>query len=160
MARWQINKGPALIIFVVVFLLIGAGMIFYSFQVSPTALTDDGYPLKDFLLYFGIFWIALPIVLLIGATIYITLQDRRETNLRVNGLKGQARILSVEQTGRYVNELPQIEFLLEITSPDGEIYQLKHKEVVGMLSLGAIQAGAILPVYIDPNNKKNILLDY
>ncbi len=88
------------------------------------------------------------------------MQDRRETNLRENGLRCQARILSVEQTGTYVNELPQIEFLLEITSPYGEIYQLKHKEVVGMLSLGSIQAGAIIPVYIDPNNKKNILLDY
>lgn len=159
MASWKINKGPAVIL-VVAFLVIGAGMIFYSYQVSPTAKTDDGYPLKDFLFYFGAFWITLPIILLIGAMTYINLQGRRETNLRENGLKGQARILSVEQTGTYVNELPQIEFQLEITSSDGEIYQLKHKEVVGMLSLGAIQAGAIIPVYIDPNNKKNILLDY
>lgn len=135
-------------------------MIFYSYQVSPTALTDDGYPLKDFLLYFGIFWIILPIVLLIGATIYIKMQDRREINLRENGLRGQARIISTEQTGMYVNELPQVEFLLEITLEDGEIYQLKHKEVVGMLQLGAIPAGAIIPVYVDPNNKKNILLAY
>jgi hypothetical protein len=158
-ARWTIHKGTALII-IIGFLVVGAGMIFYSYQVSPTALTDDGYPLKEFLLYFGIFWIVLPIVLLIGATIYIKLQDKRETNLRVNGLRGQAKILSAEQTGRYVNELPQVEFLLEITIEYGEIYQLKHKEVVGMLQLGAIQAGAIIPVYVDPNNKKNILLDY
>jgi len=156
---WQINKGPAIIL-VIAFLAVGIGMIFYSYQVSPTALTDDGYPLKDFLLYFGAFWIILPIILIIGAMTYIKLQGRRETNLRENGLQGQAKILSVEQTGTYVNNLPQVKFLLEITSPYGEIYQLEHKEVVSMLSLGAIQVGAILPVFIEPNNKKNILLGY
>lgn len=157
MANWAINRGAALV-FTMVFVLMGVALIFYSFQVSPTDLTEDGYPLNTFMLYFGIFWIALPIVIFLGATIYINLQDRRETNLRENGLKGQAKILSVEQTGRFVSNNPQVEFLFEITLEDGEIYQLKHKEVVSMIS--AIQAGAIIPVYVDPNNKKNILLDY
>jgi hypothetical protein len=157
-AKWAINKGAALII-IMGFVLIGAAMIFYSFQVSPTDLTDDGYPLNTFLLYFGICWIALPFILFLGATIYINLRDRSEKNLRENGLKGQAKILSAEQTGRVVNYNPQVEFLLEITLEDGEIYQLKHKEVVGMISVGQIPTGAIIPVYVDPNNKKNILLE-
>lgn len=43
---WQMNKGPALIL-IIVFLVIGIGMIYFSSQVPPTALTDDGYPLKN-----------------------------------------------------------------------------------------------------------------
>lgn len=156
---WNINKGTALLI-VLGFFAVGVGMIYYSFQVSPTELTEDGYPLKDFLLYGGIGYIILILVILGVVTLYYTWINAREKNLRENGLRGQARILSAQQTGRFVNNLPQVKLLLEITSPTGEIYQIEHKEVVSMLAIGSLGAGAVLPVYIDPNNKKKIVLDY
>lgn len=77
-----------------------------------------------------------------------------------NGLHGEAKILRAEQTGTFVNNLPEVKLLLEITSPYGEVYQLEHKEVVSMLTLGSLGVGAVLLVYIDPNNKKNIVLGY
>ena len=69
-----------------------------------------------------------------------------------------AEILDVEQTGGYVNNQPQLEFLLKITLPGEFPYQIKHKETVNYLSLGGIYTGARLPVYVDPNNPKKILL--
>jgi len=44
----------------------------------------------------------------------------RETYLINNGIPGQAEILHREQTGTYINELPQVKFLLLITISNRE----------------------------------------
>lgn len=156
---WKVSKW-IFVITTVPLLAVGIGMIFFGFQASPEALTDDGYPLKDFLYMMGIAFVIFPLITSLGVMMYYKQINDRETNLIENGLKGEAEIINREQTGTYINELPQVKFLLQITTPFGDSYQMEYKDVVSMLDINSINVGAKLPVYIDPNNEKNILLVY
>jgi len=108
----------------------------------------------------GAFFIIMPFISSLGVMLFYNRINDREINLMEHGIQGGAEILSREQTGVYINELPQVKFLLKITSPFGETYELEHKDVVSMLDMVSINVGAKIPVFIDPNNNKNILLVY
>ncbi|NPV89208.1 MAG: hypothetical protein HPY50_00335 [Firmicutes bacterium] len=142
------------------FLLIGIGFIIAGFMASPEALTDDGHSLKYFYYSMGASSIFFPLLTSKGLSIYYKRINDRETNLIKNGIQGTAEILAREQTGTYINEQPQVKFLLLITIPGRPAYQIEHKDIVNLLDVGAINVGAKLPVFVDPNNEKNILLVY
>lgn len=114
---WKVPKWMYLIV-IIPFLAVGIGMIFFEYQASPEALTDDSYPLKEFLYMMGAFFIILPFISAVGLMIFYKRINDREKNLIEHGLQGEAEILSREQTGVYINELPQVKFLLKITSTE------------------------------------------
>lgn len=156
---WKVPKWMYLMV-IIPFLVVGIGMIYYGYQTSPEALTDDGHPLKEFLYIMGAAFMILPFISSVGLMLFYKRINDRETNLIEHGIQGEAEILSREQTGVYINELPQVKFQLKITSPYGETYEMEHKDIVSMLDMGSINVGAKLPVFVDPNNSKNILLIY
>ena len=159
---WKVSK-----IVIAPFLIIGAVLIYLGYNTSlQAAIFAPGVPASDVSDFFagdqslfyimGAFFIILPLLILI----YYKIGNDREMHLVQNGIKGEAKILNVNQTGMYVNNLPQVKFLLQITTPDTESYQVEHKEVVNMIDLGSIRVGAVLPVFVDPQNPKKILLSY
>ena len=156
---WDVPKWMYLII-IIPFLVIGMGIILYGYTSTPETLAADEIPSKEILYFGGVLFMIMPVISALGVRFFYKRINDREVNLMQNGLKGEAEILSADQTGMYLNELPQIKFLLEITSPYGETYQMEHKDVVNMLDLSSIKVGAKLPVFIDPNNERNILLVY
>lgn len=156
---WDVPKWMYLII-IIPFLVIGIGMILYGYTSTPETLAASEVPSKEILYLAGVLFMVMPVISALGVRFFYKRINDREVNLMQNGLKGEAEILSADQTGMYLNELPQIKFLLKITSPYGETYQMEHKDVVNMLNLSSIKVGAKLPVFIDPNNEKNILLVY
>ncbi len=145
------------IIIIAPMMIVGLGMIFFGFTVSPDALTDDGYPLNTFLFIMGGFFIISPLLGALGVSYYYKRINDRETFLMNEGIKGEAEILSREQTGTYINEQPQVKFKLLITTPM-ETYELEHKEIVNLLDMGSIPVGRKLPVMINPDNPKDIIL--
>ncbi len=155
---WQVSNKLWIITTLPMF-LVGVGMIVYGLMVSPEALTDDGYPLNTFLYVMGACFIVFPIL---GASIvyyYYKRINDRETFLLNEGIKGEAEILSREQTGTYINDQPQVKFNLLITTPM-ETYELEHKEIVNLLDMGSIPVGSKIPVMVNPDNPKDIILVY
>lgn len=137
-------------------LVVGIGMIAYAYLTPPT---NPYYNENDIYYYLGGLFVLM--VILLGPFVLFKERDNaRKKYLMENGLQGQAEILNRKKTGLYINHQPPIKFLLEITSPDGEIYQTEHKAYLSMLNAGYFNVGAKLPVLIDPNNKKNIALVY
>lgn len=65
-----------------------------------------------------------------------------------------------EQTGWYVNDLPQVKFTLKVTLPGKAPYQVEHNEVVNLIDVGLVNPGAVVPVVVDPRNPKKMLLLY
>lgn len=104
--------------------------------------------------------ILFPVILVLGLVVYYMRQANNEENLMKNGVEGVAEILGREQTGTYIDNLPQIRFHLRISLPGREAYQIEHKDVVSMLDLHSIAVGAKLSVYVDPDNPENVLLSY
>jgi hypothetical protein len=145
------------IIIIAPMMVVGLGMIFFGFNVSPEALTDDGYPLNTFLFIMGGFFIICPLFGALGVSYYYKRINDRESFLLNDGIKGEAEILSREQTGTYINEQPQVKFNLLITTPM-DTYELEHKEIVNLLDMGSIPVGRKLPVMVHPDNPKDILL--
>jgi hypothetical protein len=148
------------IITTVPLIAVGIGFIVFGIMASPEALTDDGYALKNFYYFMGGAFIIFPIIASLGVMMYYKRINDRETFLIQNGIQGEAEILHREQTGTYINELPQVKFKLLLTTPDREPYEVEYKDVVSMLDMAVINVGAKLPVYVDPTDEKNILLQY
>lgn len=156
---WKTSKATTLIT-TVPLLAVGIGLLYLGFTASPEALTDDGYSLKNFFYIMGAGFLIFPLMTTLGILLYYKKANDREVNLVQNGIRGEAEILHREQTGTYINELPQVKFLLQITMPDREPYKIKYKDVISMLDLGSINVGAKLPVFVDPDNPENILIVY
>lgn len=156
---WKTSKATTLIT-TVPLLAVGMGLLYLGFTASPDALTDDGYSLQNFFYIMGGFFLIGPLITTVGILLFYNRANDREINLEQNGTRGEAEILHREQTGTYINELPQVKFLLKLTMPDREPYKIEHKDVVSMLDLSSINVGAKLPVFVDPNNPENIMLVY
>lgn len=138
-------------------MIVGLGMIFFGFTVSPEALTDDGYPLNTFLFIMGGSFVIFPVMGALGVYYYYKRINDRETFLMNDGIRGEAEILSREQTGTYINEQPQVKFKLLITTPM-DTYELEHKEIVNLLDMGSIPVGRKIPVMVNPDNPEDIIL--
>lgn len=156
---WKTSKW-IFIVTTVPLLVVGIGFIIFGFMTSPEVLTDDGYSLRFFFYMMGVAFIVFPLAGALGVRFYYKRINDRETFLIQYGIRGEAEILHREQTGTYINELPQVKFRLLLNLPDREPYEVEYKEVVSMLDIGAITVGAKLPVYVDPNDERNILLMY
>ncbi len=141
-------------------LAVGIGFLIFGFITPPEALTDDGYSLKYFCYMMGGAFLVFPLITTMGVYLYYKKINDRERFLLQKGIHGEAEILNREQTGNYLNEIPQIKFLLQLNLPDREAYQIEYNDYVSMLDLNSINVGRKLPVFVDPNNEKNILLVY
>ncbi len=156
---WKTNRW-IYIITTVPLLAIGIVFIVFGIMESPETLTDDGQNLKNLYYTMGSAFTIFPLITTFGVMRYYKRINDRETFLIQNGIKGEAEILHREQTGTYINELPQVKFILLLSTPYREPYEVEYKDVVNMLDLGAINVGAKLPVFVDPDDEKNILLVY
>lgn len=148
---WIITTAPLVIL--------GLVFVFLGFTASPEALTDDGYSLKTFFYLMGCFFVIFPLLTALGIYYYYKRINDRETFLLNEGIRGEAEILSREQTGTYINEQPEVKFKLSITTPM-ETYELEHKEIVNLLDMGSIPVGRKIPVMVHPDNPKDIILVY
>jgi len=138
--------------------IVGLGFIIFGFMTTPEALTDDGYSLKTFYYFMGGAFILFPVLGALGVYYYYKRINDREMFLINEGIRGEAEILSREQTGTYINEQPQVKFKLIITTPDSAPYEVEHKEIVNLLDMGSIPEGKKVPVVVHPDNPEDILL--
>lgn len=93
---WKIPKWMYLIV-IIPFSAVGIGMIFFGFQASPEALTDDGYSLKEFLYMMSAFFIILPFISAVGLMIFYKRINDRESNLMEHGLKEKLKYCIVNK---------------------------------------------------------------
>jgi hypothetical protein len=80
--------------------------------------------------------------------------------IRTQGIAGQGRVVNMRQTGAYLNEQPQVELTLEVTTPMHGAYQTTLKEWIPLIMLGRLTSGAPLPVKVDPNNQQRVVIEW
>jgi hypothetical protein len=80
--------------------------------------------------------------------------------LRIQGVAGTGRIVRMRQTGVYLNEQPQVELNLEVTTSVQGPYPVVLKEWVPMIMLGRLTSGVPLPVKVDPANPNNLVIEW
>uniref|UniRef100_A0A7V0Z6H5 DUF3592 domain-containing protein n=1 Tax=candidate division WOR-3 bacterium TaxID=2052148 RepID=A0A7V0Z6H5_UNCW3 len=154
---WQINK-HALILVVIPFIIIGIVFIVLAINTSPEAKTGDGYPLRIFFLLMGGFYIVFIIALIGGIILWKRRQSNKLEWFKKFGIPGTAEIISAEQTGVYINNLPQVCLKMNITTGMIAPYTITIKKVYNLIEIGKLIPGAKMQVLVDPKNPKNILL--
>lgn len=153
---WKTSK-TAYLLFCIPYLAASMYLFYLGFTVSPNALTYDGYYIKNSFYLEGLSCIIVPFITIAGILLYKKIKDK-EIDLTQNGIKGEAEILDMEETGIYSNNHPQIKFLLKITLPNRSQYQIEHKEVVNFISFNSPYVGAIVPIFVDPDNHTKVML--
>lgn len=76
-----------------------------------------------------------------------------------SGVRGQATIRQVWQTGTFVNYNPQIGMQLEVQPPNGTPYVAQVNAVVPMVNIPQFQPGVVVPVKIHPADPSKVELD-
>ncbi len=106
----------------------------------------------------GLFFIfLLPLIIYFLKFQYETAFGREK--LLKNGISSQARIISVEDFGMKVNNVPVFKITLEINSSSQGVYQVTKNFYVPQFTLGELVVGKMINIKIDPNNPKNVALD-
>jgi hypothetical protein len=85
-------------------------------------------------------------------------QQADAQRLMATGLIGQATVQAVRDTGMTINENPQVEFDLLVSVDGREAYPVTHRQVVSRLVLANFQAGASIPVRVDPADPTRVLI--
>ena len=78
--------------------------------------------------------------------------------LQVAGMPAQARVLSVRQTGAYVNMAPQCVFELEVYPGTTPPYTATVYAAVPPMAIPRVQPGMMVPIRVDPLNPMHIAL--
>jgi hypothetical protein len=98
------------------------------------------------------------ILILIG--IVLRIAARKKRRIEQTGTPGEARIVSVGQTGMLINNNPVIEFDLEVTLPGMAPYRTTTRSTVPMIALPRVMPGAQLPIKADPSEPSKIVVDW
>ena len=134
----------------------GLGMIIAGFLVNPGDLSDDGHPLNILLWAIGGFFLLVNA----GILLVMTMINRKRTLLVTEGLDGTATILSVQETGTTVNDMPVMKLTLEIDDGYRPVRTVTHKETVPLSKLADLRPGAVIQVKVDRNRHDRIMLLY
>lgn len=137
------------------FLVVGVAFLVAGYRASPSALTDDGYPLKTFFYVMGGFFLLLPMAILVGFALVGSAKRRKMENLMATGQQGEAEILGLEDTGVRINDNPRVRLLLEVRIEGHAPYQVAKTMVVPLIRLPQVQVGSTVQVLADPSEAGN-----
>lgn len=110
-------------------------------------------------------YISLGMLVLFGGIFYLLYRlifkpMINASRLQKTGLPGKARILEVKDTGVTINNNPQVKLILEVKNSLGQVYPAECRVLVSRINPWAYQPGMEIAVKIDPNNDKNVVLDF
>ncbi len=75
------------------------------------------------------------------------------------GIDGKAKILEVKDTGVTINNNPQVKLIMEVKSSLGQTYTAQTRVLLSRLNPWAYSPGMEVPVKIDPENEKNVIIN-
>src|SRR5690606_30605837 len=85
---------------------------------------------------------------------------RRVSRLSKCGVPARAKLISVELTGRYLNNQPQLAYTLEYSHPKtGQRFRGVTREYTTLLDLPAAQTGDMLPILVEPKVPDQFIID-
>lgn len=80
--------------------------------------------------------------------------------IKAQGVPGTATILGMRQTGMQLNDQPQVELRLQVSTQMHGAYEVTLKEWVPLMLLGTLSSGRPLPVKVDPANPQRVIIEW
>ena len=84
--------------------------------------------------------------------------NKEAARILSTGQPATGQIASVQQTGTYVNNNPQVSLLINVTPQQGAPYQAQLTKIVSMFEIPQYQVGAALDLRVDPANPMSIAI--
>jgi hypothetical protein len=131
-----------------------------------------GWGLVAFFLIGGIaFWIKMPEIFIgqiwVGVSLFLaavyllmTRAANRAQTLMATGVRGQAQILEMTQTGVMVNDQPRVKFKLRISAPGIPSFEDERTQTVPLIALGQLSMGTPLAVFLTPDKPGDYVIDW
>jgi hypothetical protein len=92
----------------------------------------------------------------IAIPIYFYRNQRKKAEaLMAAGTQGEATILSLQDTGMFINNNPRVIVQLEIRMPNMAPYQLTKTMTVPIIRLAQVQTGSVVQVMVDMSDPTN-----
>lgn len=85
---------------------------------------------------------------------------RNGQRLMATGIPAQAVVQSMADTGVTVNGQPLVSFVLGVRMPDGQAYQVTHRQSLPRIPMGVVAPGATIPVKVDPQRRDRVRIDW
>lgn len=108
----------------------------------------------SFILTFALMFAAMG--LLFGVPILSGFRNRRVLK---TGRLAEARILSVAQTGMYINNNPMVKITLEVTPSDGRPFEAETEKLLYLTQIPQFQPGVTVSVRYDPETQEVAITD-
>ena len=88
------------------------------------------------------------------------LLEKSKMNKRLlqEGVEAEAVLLNMQQTGLYVNNMPQIKLQMKVQPRLGRNFVTEANEVLSFVDLSQMQIGGTLVVKYNPANIKEVML--
>jgi len=77
-----------------------------------------------------------------------------------SGLPAVGVIQSIQQTGTYINEQPEVKMMLKVSRQGRETYDTELRTIVPLTSLSQFQPGAIIPLVVSEKDERKVGLDH
>jgi len=74
------------------------------------------------------------------------------------GVEAEAVLLNMQQTGLYVNNLPQVKLQMQVKTVSGLNFITEAKEILSFVDLAQLHIGGTLVVKYNPTNLKEVML--
>jgi hypothetical protein len=85
-------------------------------------------------------------------------QARSSERLARHGAEAEAVILSIEKTGRYINNEPMVRMLLKVQPESRTHFVAEVSEILTLMDLSTMRNGTILKVRYNPANTREVML--
>ncbi|HEU4469532.1 MAG TPA: hypothetical protein VFR58_00490 [Flavisolibacter sp.] len=104
--------------------------------------------------------LTLVIVLVFLRSAVSPLMERSKMSKRLNreGVEAEAVLLNMQQTGLYVNNLPQIKLQMKVQPRTGRNFVTEANEILSFVDLSQMHIGRTLVVKYNPSNTKEVML--
>ncbi|MHB8671046.1 MAG: DUF3592 domain-containing protein [Acidimicrobiales bacterium] len=103
--------------------------------------------------------IAVVVVVSLLPLLRLVARGQADRALMTKGQRAEATVLSVQQTGTFVNNNPQVSLVVDVRPEDGQVFQARAVHVVPLVALPRIQPGSVVPVRYDPSNPGKVALE-
>ncbi|HLV46749.1 MAG TPA: hypothetical protein VKY32_06885 [Flavobacterium sp.] len=87
----------------------------------------------------------------------ISSDPKAEEKLILYGRKAEAIVQRADQTGTYINEQPQLKFVLKYADYTGKSHSVTFKKIIPLTQLHTIQAGGTQNILYLPNDPEKII---
>lgn len=112
--------------------------------------------------YFSIIisvFVVLVVLIILNKTVWPVIQQKRlNKTLMRSGSDAEGIVLQVNQTGIYINNLPQLAIQLQVVPVKGHNFVTELREILSVTELPMVQPGRKLKVKFNPHNHKQVII--